>query len=247
MPEVHPATSVRPWVRGVAAVLGAAAFAAGSVAVFVTNNGTGSGALVAAGLAFGALALFGDRIASIRVAGAQVDLIQEASEELQAAADRADAAGDLDTADRLREQADELIRLARPVAERYEQLRRQPAGRERTAGMTALVHEARAAARSEKWVPDKVRELFQSGQAGLRLYALGLMEGNPELVDLWSVIDAIDSSRSAFEQYHALLIARNAVRSTLDPQSEGALRDAVERTLASDRTGADRRKLAGKY
>lgn len=86
----QPAPSVPLWVRGMAAALGAAAFVAGGVAVFVTDNGTGSGALVAAGVALGALALFGDRISSFGVAGAQVNLVQ-ASQELQAAADRAAA------------------------------------------------------------------------------------------------------------------------------------------------------------
>lgn len=239
----QPAPSVPLWVRGMAAALGAAAFVAGGVAVFVTDNGTGSGALVAAGVALGALALFGDRISSFGVAGAQVNLVQ-ASQELQAAADRAAAGGDLDSADRLREQADELLRLARPAADRYEQLREQPPGRARTAGMTALVQEARGAARSERWDPERVRGLFQMSQDGLRLYALGLMEGDPGLVDVWSVIDAIDASRSAFEQYHALLIARSAAHSTLDPQTAGALRDAVQRALESARTGEDRRQLA---
>jgi len=191
------ATPMRAWVRVVAATLGAAVLAAGGVAVFVTDNGTGSAALVAVGAALGALALFGDRIASMGVAGAQFSLVQ-ASTQLQAAADEADAAGDPVAADRLREQAAQLLQLAQPAAERYEQLRQRPSGRERTRRMTALVQEARSAARSERWEPESVRQLFQTGGDGMRLYALGLMEADPALSDLWSVIDAIDSYRSAF-------------------------------------------------
>jgi hypothetical protein len=89
-----------------------------------------------------------------------------------------------------------------------------------------------------------VRPLFQTGRDGMRLYALGLMEADPALSDLWSVIDAIDASRSAFEQYHALLVARSATRSALDPQTSGALRDAIVRALDSRQTGEDRRQLA---
>jgi hypothetical protein len=234
---------MRAWVRGISATLGAGALAAGGVAVYVTDNGTGSAALVAAGVALGALALFGDRIASVGVAGTQISLVQ-ASTQLQAEADEADAAGNHVAADRLRAQAAQLLALARPAAERYELLRDQPSGRERTAGMTALVQEARSAARSDQWDSESVRQLFQTSRDGMRLYALGLMEGDPSLIDLLSVIDAIDASRSAFEQYHALLVARSATRSALDPQTAGMLRDALTRALEGRRTGEDRRQLA---
>ena len=230
-------------MRSLAATVGAGALVAGGIAVFVTDNGTGSAALIAAGVVLGALALFGDRIASVDVAGAQITLAQ-ASTQLQAAADEADAAGNSVAADRLRAQAARLLELAGPVAERYEQLREQPSGRERTTGMTALVQEARSAARSEQWDAESVRQLFQTGRDGMRLYALGLMEADPSLTDIFSVIDAIDASRSAFEQYHALLVARSAARSDLDPQTAHTLSDALTRALESRRTGEDRRGLA---
>jgi hypothetical protein len=67
----------RGWaVRVGAAVVGLAALAAGAVAVFATADGTGSAALVAAGVALLALAILGERIESLDTPGVKLKLYQ---------------------------------------------------------------------------------------------------------------------------------------------------------------------------
>jgi hypothetical protein len=52
---------------------------------------------------------------------------------------------------------------------------------------------------------------FEEGSAGARVTALALMEGNPGLRNFQAMLDAIEGPRSAFEQYHGLLLAEMMV------------------------------------
>jgi TIR domain len=141
-------------------------------------------------------------------------------------------------------QAEQLFERARPVAEAYERLRREPAGPERTARMTELVDSVRASARESSWDGAQVKMLFDSGRDGMRVYALGLMQGEPALGDLCTAINAIKTPRSNFEQYQALLVAQMAARESMDPQSAAALALAIEPLLSADRVGQDRLEVA---
>jgi hypothetical protein len=155
----------RGWaVRVGAAVVGLAALAAGAVAVFATADGTGSAALVAAGVALLALAILGERIESLDTPGVKLKLYQ-ASRRLSAEADAAEAAGDTDAAARLRAQAEQLRSIADPIAIRYEALRRdQPSGLARTIQLEAQIAQARDVARQGRsWDRQAVRGLFDSG------------------------------------------------------------------------------------
>jgi hypothetical protein len=122
-------------------------------------------------------------------------------------AEQAEAAGDTEVARRLREQALTTINRAYPAAVRYEELRRtMPVGPERTAQLERIIQQGRSQARD--FTPEQVRELFKTGEDGLRVYALGVMQGGDHLADPESIVDAIERSRSAFEQYHALVAAK---------------------------------------
>jgi hypothetical protein len=97
----------------------------------------------------------------------------------------------------------------------------------RTAAMEALVADARSgaevgrAARRELLV-----ELFNRGGPGERIYALGMMQGDHSLLSPAVILDGVSHSRSAFEQYHALLLARDAW-DMLDANTREQVLDAI--------------------
>lgn len=215
-------------LRVLAAVVGAAGLVAGGVAVFVTDNGAGSGALLAVGTLFLLVAAFGSRIVKLKGAGVEVELAKEAAK-LEVQARQARQRGDEGTAEELTAQADVLLDLAlaaRPAATAYERLRRtQASGPARTRQLEAILDEARAAGAA--YTPEQVRQLFFGGTDGERIYAIGLMQGNPDSRDLGVVLDGIRSSRSAFEQFHSLSLADEMV-AELDEDGRRELARAIE-------------------
>jgi hypothetical protein len=103
-------------LRLVAAAAGVALLVVGAIATFETDNGPGSAALVAAGVAFAALGLLGDRIQQLRFGG--VDVILREIGRLHSDADARERAGDLQGARERRARAEVLAELIRPAAER---------------------------------------------------------------------------------------------------------------------------------
>jgi formylglycine-generating enzyme required for sulfatase activity len=99
----------------------------------------------------------------------------------------------------------------RLIASEYESVRaRAPAGDRRTLLMTALVTRAQVMAGREGAA--RVAELlFSTGADGARVVALALAATDLRrgLVEL--ALDGIGTSRSAFEQYHALLLAQRLI------------------------------------
>jgi hypothetical protein len=194
------------FVRVALALTGLGLLAAGAAAVFVTENGTGSAALVSIGAALLLAAGLWDRLESFEFAGAKMQM--RIVERLRDRAAEAEARGDTAVADALREEARALLDDARPVAASYEELRESLApGAERTAKLEAVVAQAREAARQRTHDPAEVRQLFEHGTDGERIYALGLMQEDERLRDFAVSLEAIEHSRSAFEQYYALSLA----------------------------------------
>jgi len=176
----------------------------GGVAVFVTDNGTGSAALVTIGGVLVVAAGLWDRLESFEFGGAKMQLVKR----LRDRADEAEARGDTAAAAALRDEAQALLEEARPVAASYERLRESLApGPERTAKLEGLVAEARASARQRAWDPAEVKRLFESGADGDRIFALGLMQEDERVRDFDASLTAIEHSRSAFEQYYGLALA----------------------------------------
>lgn len=214
--------------------------ATGAVAVFVSTNTTGTAALIAAGVVLVAIATYGDRIETVEAAGVKVALSK------LAAADRAEAAGDVATADRLRGEAADLLEEARSLATRYKTIRATKASSwERTAQLEALLRQSHALAAT--YSPKAVRELFRSGDEGNRIIALGMMTANPDLADAEVVAQAVSNSRTAFEQYHALKAAETLAN--LRPRAEGMalVREALQQMLSSGKfeaAGSDRGNVA---
>lgn len=160
-----------------------------------------------------------------------------------------DRHGDKVGADDLRVRAMQRLGLLGGSAERPAALAGQlPPSSGAPAGPEGVVAEVRSTARRSALTADQVRALFADGSEGRRIQALALMQGDPALADLPSVLDAIERPRSGFEQYHALLAARGLL-SRLPAAGEQRLRDAVATQLVDPRGipyGSDRSWLAEK-
>ena len=130
-------------------------------------------------------------------------------------------------------------------SEQYEALRRtMPTGAERTRRMTALLLVAHRLAQTHSWSPADIHTAWASNEDGKRLFALGLMQGDPQLANVEVLVDGIRASRSAFEQYHALRAAEvavlrgedaKAVRSAVQAELRGELRaDGIDTRIGTD-------------
>jgi hypothetical protein len=228
-------------LRTAAAVLGVAIFGTGVVAVFVTENGTGAAALLAIGAAFVVFAALGDRIERIELGGVNLS-IRDIARQTFSLARELERRGDDETADRLRSVGTALEDLA----DEYRRLRgSMRAGRERTWALERVVDQASRLADADALDPEDVSEWFHHGAPGARVIALGLMEGCEPLRDFDVALDAIERSRSAFEQYHGLLVAELMVPK-LTSGKRAQLKQAVERALATRRVSrdSDRRAVA---
>ena len=179
---------------------------AGATAGFVTDNGTGSAALVSIGAALLLPAGLCDRLESFEFAGAKMQM--RIVERLRDRAAEAEARGDAAVAAALREEGATAARRGSPDRGFIRTTARVPGVWPRTDGeVEQLVAKARAAARETPRDPAEVRQLFERGDEGERIYALGLMEEDERLRDFAVSLEAIEHSQSAFEQYHALYLA----------------------------------------
>ncbi|MFD5916899.1 hypothetical protein ACFVYP_09075 [Kitasatospora sp. NPDC058201] len=116
------------------------------------------------------------------------------------------------------------------------------------AGPESVVAEVRSTARRSALTADQVRQLFADGSEGRRIQALALMQGDPALADLTSVLEAIERPRSGFEQYHALLAARGLLSRLPDGEARRLHEAVAGRLMAPDGIpyGSDRSWLAEK-
>ncbi|MFF0416085.1 hypothetical protein ACFYUY_37345 [Kitasatospora sp. NPDC004745] len=138
-----------------------------------------------------------------------------------------DRKGDKVGADDLRVRAMQQLGLLGGSAEQPAALAGQlPPAASPSAGPDGVVAEVRSTARRSALTSDQVRDLYADGSEGRRIQALALMQGDPSLAHLPSVLDAIERPRSGFEQYHALLAARGLLSRLPGPEAQ-RLRDAV--------------------
>jgi hypothetical protein len=211
--------------RIVVSALGIACLVTGAVATFVTSNGAGSAALLAGGLGLVVLAFLGNRLDLLKFGSFEAHLRK--ANTLLRQADELEVHGRTDEADALRAQADRLLLEVAPHARGFEQLRRmEPAGPERTRHQYDTVHKAEQYARDHRPTPDAVLTVFNKGEDGDRIYALGMMKADPSVAHFDAILDAIEHSRSAFEQYQALELAEQIL-----PQLDGATLDLLEAAL----------------
>jgi hypothetical protein len=215
------------------AVLGIAALSAGGVATFISSNGAGSAGLVASGAALLLFVLFGERIEWLKFANVEFHL-REAARGLTRQAAHLEAQGHTEAAEELRDEARRLLLHASPAARAYEELRRtRPPGAQRVIELSKIVSDARHYSRAERPSADAVREIFFGGGDGERVYALALMEEDPDVGDLESILDAISNSHSAFEQGQSLMAALQ-IAPRLRSADKARLSEAVQEQLMPD-------------
>jgi hypothetical protein len=142
-------------------------------------------------------------------------------------AKEAEQRGDLARAAELRVEVSDRLLDPTTLARAYTQERqRTPPGAHRTARMEVIAANARRLGAADGLTKAAVQRMLRTGDDGERVVALAAMQGNPELLDVDAVLDAIGRSHSAFEQYHALLTLDTAWdRLTADQQRAG--RDVI--------------------
>jgi hypothetical protein len=170
-------------------------------------------------------------------------MIREAKD-AQEEADKARASGEIDRAEQLESRARSLSAAASNVGSRYEQLRAtQPSGWDRTSRMESVLREARAIDTPDlhrhTLGPSSTRAAMATGSSRL-LWSRAAQAW--EAQESWSTAS---NSRSASEQYQALVAAESAI-DHLPAEDRAEVRDAVESVLAGwlgDRS-SDRRTVA---
>jgi hypothetical protein len=220
--------------------------ATGTVAVFKTQNPTGTASLVVAGAVVGLLAMFANNIQTLDVGGLKVGLVEAAQKNLVAAAE-AEREGRDAAADALRDQATLLLSDSiEPIARRYEQIRQdQPGGRRRIEEINRLLSEAAVADRYHD-VPS-IEARYDTGRPGDRAVALTAIKKRPEIASPRVLIDALRNPRSSYEEHLALeAIETSLKRGPLTDTDRSSLRDEVETALREHSwpSGSSRRTRA---
>jgi hypothetical protein len=191
--------------------LGAGSFGTGVLAVFVTDNGTGTGVLLAFGGVLLVLALLGNRIESLEVGGAALRLRAAAAERF-ALAEESEQRGNAVVADQLRAEAQALLEAAGPIAADYRSVRGSMIpGQERTRAMGEVIDRARRLAADRQFEPDQVLRWLREGSDEERITALAMMQARWELRDFDAVLATIEHSHSPFEQYHAMRLIKEMI------------------------------------
>lgn len=132
------------------------------------------------------------------------------------------------------------------LASQFDALRKTPEGPERLYRMSAIVAEARACGRAGV-VPSSPEE-YEAATEGRRVCDLGLVQGRVSPSDLDLVVLGISTSKSAFEQYEAL-VAGQRLLPVLDKDQKDQLANAIRDQMGSGSgkwilPGTDRRALA---
>lgn len=223
-------TLAQRWLLGTA---GIAMSCAGAAAVFITENGTGSTALLIAGWLFMLAAITKTLPKKVKIG--ENELILGLAEELRS--------GGLSSE---MPPPQQLIELAT----RYETIRSVlPSGGRRTVLLESSLLQARSLAPglTAEFVVERI-ETFADDPEGKRAITLAILEARPisrpDVIEL--LANCIRRAKSNFEQYHALVAALEVYGSLQNPTDQQSLRRAAGdllNTTGIDVDG-DRAKLA---
>lgn len=125
-----------------------------------------------------------------------------------------------------------------------------PPGEDRTRTMTRLLYVPIGLARNGESRELDVHDAWARGEDGSRMFAIGMMQGDPDLLSPEIMYDAIRNSRSAFEQFNALKAVAGLPETRLiDPRVLQAVVEEMSGQPRQDGTrawleGSDRRRLA---
>ncbi|WP_218149295.1 hypothetical protein [Streptomyces colonosanans] len=193
-------------------------------AVFVSQNGTGTGVLLGFGGVLLVLALLGNRVESFEIGGAKLRLRAAAAERF-ALAEESERQGDSTTAGRLRAEAQALLDAAGPIAADYRHVRgSMRSGRERTRAMGEVVSRARHLSEEQTFEPAEVLRWLREGSDEERVTALAMMQASRELRNFEAALEAVEHAHSPFEHYHAMLLTEQMI----DDLDEAQLRRLAE-------------------
>lgn len=227
MPLDPQSPGLSRWVRWGASALGAVGFGAGSVAVFVSDNGLGTVALIIVGAVLMLFPFFEHRIQGLEVGGTKLLL---RAEEHQRRADVAERRGDLVTASQERAKSRELLA---PLEQEYRWTRRlMEPGAERARQLEDFMQRARRATSQRPLTVAEVREWLRSEDAETRVVGLAAMRERPDLRDLRALSEVFDSAASAFEQSHSMDVLIEMVPA-LTPEERETLGQLVLRHRAN--------------
>ncbi len=205
---------------------GVAASGAGAVAVFITDNGTGSTALLIMGTLFLLSAITNTLPRTVKIG--ENELSFDLAEELRSAG--------LSNETPPPQQLSEL-------ATRYETIRSLlPSGGQRTVILESVLLQARslAPALTAELVVERI-STFADDPDGKRVLTLAILEARPiiqpDAIELLS--ECIRQGKSNFEQYHALVAALEVYRSLPNPRDRQSLRSAAVDLLKTTGIDAD--------
>ena len=215
-------------------LLGLGLAAGGVIAVFETENGTGSAALVTVGVLIVLFAAVGDRIESVKYGDIQIGFLRKKANE-------AAARGDIDEAEVFSRAADALDQRVNRVASSYAAVRRTlPSGPERTAAMERITREAKRDAHAADLDPRKVLNLLWTGSEGERVWALGVLLERPDLATTRAVLDAVLRPDQMFDQEKAFRLAEAFIALPTTPKwSRERIADAVRAHRKAGELGED--------
>ncbi|MFE9579858.1 hypothetical protein ACFYO1_25955 [Nocardia sp. NPDC006044] len=165
--------------------------------------------------------------------------------ELLDEADRAEVYGESERASELRREAAELLGAVASSAADYERLREtEDPSRERTRRMEEVVSSARHLSSIINFDRQTVRNIFDQDSDGNRIVAIALMQANPSLADISRLAHTVNNSRSAFEQYQALVALSMSLSRDLSITSDQ--RQLIDLALKNERikVGTSRYEIA---
>jgi formylglycine-generating enzyme required for sulfatase activity/cellulose biosynthesis protein BcsQ len=129
------------------------------------------------------------------------------------------------------------------LGDEYESIRRRMSScNARTELMTLLVGRVQVLA-AQRDAGIMAEKLFSRGSDGGRIVGLALARTDPQRQHIDLALSAIGQSRSAFEQYHALLLADRLLPS-LHPSAAGQLQSTINEQLGKTITSNDQSRWA---
>ncbi len=124
------------------------------------------------------------------------------------------------------------------LAKRYQEIRKEPPGQQRTYKMSQTIAEIRALASVADYSSQELDRLFKSNSTGNRILVLAILQACPDIALFDSITASIQDSRSAFEQSMALRISENLVEKLNDEQKK-RLREVIENEEVKKHIGSD--------
>ncbi len=221
-------------VRAGVAALGLGLTGAGIAAVFTSNGGAGSAALVVLGSLMVLVGAFGDQLQSMREGNLELLLHQRAAE--------AKAHGDFETAKVLERAAHasgaNSARVARARNGSPVGTRQGPEPGER---MNAIIAEARGDAYASDLDAEELLRTLWTGSQEARVWALGVLQERPELATTRAVLEAVERPDQMFDEYYALTLADLFVQlPSTEPWARQRVIDAVRSQVESGSLKGDR-------